>query len=175
MSAQPPDGAPSPESFESVFDVYEVRRSDDQILYFGDPTTDRETLIEAVWPRFRESGYEVRLASHTGETVLVAEPHDTGEDGVPWTNVALFAATLLSTLYVGATWYYVDDPFSLEILRALPFTLAVMGVIGTHELGHYVMSRYHDVDATLPYFIPFPSLFGTMGAVIRMRGQIPDR
>jgi len=37
------------------------------------------------------------------------------------------------------------------------------------------MSRYHDVDASLPYFIPFPSLFGTMGAVIRMRGQMPDR
>ncbi|WP_336036163.1 site-2 protease family protein [Halobacterium yunchengense] len=174
MSAQPPDGAPNPDSFASVFDVYEVRQRDDAVLYFGDPVTDRQTLMEAVWPAFRESGYDVRLARRTGETVLVAEPHETGEDGVPWTNVALFVATLASTLYVGATWYYVD-PFSPEIVRALPFTLAVMGVIGTHELGHYVLSRYHDVDATLPYFIPFPSLFGTMGAVIRMRGQIPDR
>ncbi|MXR21501.1 site-2 protease family protein [Halobacterium bonnevillei] len=175
MSAQPPDGAPSPDSFESVFDVYEVRQQDGQVLYFGDPATDRQRLIEAVWPAFREYGYEVRLARRTGETVLVAEPHDAGDDGVPWTNVALFVATLVSTLWVGATWYYVQDPFSPDILRALPFTLAVMGVIGTHELGHYVMSRYHDVDASLPYFIPFPSLFGTMGAVIRMRGQIPDR
>ena len=174
MSAQTPDGAPSPDAFESVFDVYEVRQNDGQILYFGDPATDQETLIESVWPRFRESGYEVRVDRRTGETVLVAEPHQTGEDGTPWKNVGLFVATLLSTLYVGATWYYVD-PFSPEILRALPFTLAVMGVIATHELGHYAMSRYHDVDATLPYFIPFPSLFGTMGAVIRMRGQIPDR
>jgi membrane-associated protease RseP (regulator of RpoE activity) len=37
------------------------------------------------------------------------------------------------------------------------------------------MIRYYDVDASLPYFIPFPSLIGTMGAVIRMRGRIPSR
>jgi len=106
--------------------------------------------------------------------VLVADPIDTTSDGVPWKNVALFVATLASTLFVGASWYYVD-PFSLEIARAIPFTLAVMGVLGIHELGHYAMSRYHDVDASLPYFIPFPSLFGTMGAVIRMRGRMPSR
>jgi membrane-associated protease RseP (regulator of RpoE activity) len=37
------------------------------------------------------------------------------------------------------------------------------------------MIRYYDVDASLPYFVPFPSLIGTMGAVIRMRGRIPSR
>ncbi|MCG1004114.1 MULTISPECIES: site-2 protease family protein [Halobacterium] len=176
MSAQPPDGAPNPDSFASVFDVYEVRRDDGRVLYFGDPETDRETLMETVWPAFRERGYEVSLTRRTGEIVLVAEPHDatTDDGGFPWTNLALFVATIASTLFVGANWYYVD-PFSPEILRALPFTLAVVGVLGVHELGHYAMSRYHDVDASLPYFIPFPSLFGTMGAVIRMRGRIPDR
>jgi membrane-associated protease RseP (regulator of RpoE activity) len=50
-----------------------------------------------------------------------------------------------------------------------------MGVLGIHELGHYVMSRYHDVDASLPYFIPLPTYIGSMGAVIKMRGRIPDR
>ncbi|NIB99793.1 site-2 protease family protein [Halobacterium sp. R2-5] len=174
MSAQPPDGAPSPDSFASVFDVYEVRREDGRILYFGDPGADRETLMQTVWPAFRERGYEVRLARRTGEVVLVAEPHDADDGGVPWTNIALFVATLASTLFVGANWYYVD-PFSPAVVQALPFMLAVVGVLGVHELGHYAMSRYHDVDASLPYFIPFPSLFGTMGAVIRMRGRIPDR
>ena len=174
MSAQPPDDAPAPASFASVFDVYEVSQQDGRVLYFGDATTDRKTVIRTVWPVFHERGYEVQLAQRTGELVLVAEPHDTSTEGLPWKNVALFVATVLSTLFVGAQWYYVD-PFSAEILRAIPFTLAVMGVLGTHELGHYVMSRYHGVDASLPYFIPFPSLFGTMGAVIKMRGQMPDR
>jgi len=174
MSAQPPDDAPAPARFDSVFDVYEVSQQDGRVLYFGDATTDRQTVIRTVWPLFRERGYEVELARRTGELVLVAEPHETNTGDFPWKNVALFVATVLSTLFVGAQWYYVD-PFSPAILRALPFMLAVIGVLGTHELGHYAMSRYHDVDASLPYFIPFPSLFGTMGAVIRMRGQMPDR
>jgi membrane-associated protease RseP (regulator of RpoE activity) len=37
------------------------------------------------------------------------------------------------------------------------------------------MSRYHGVNASLPYFIPLPTYIGSMGAVIRMRGRIPDR
>ncbi|MFB6094551.1 MAG: site-2 protease family protein [Halanaeroarchaeum sp.] len=169
------ESRPAPEAFASVFRVYEVREEGDQLRYYGEPLADHRQIMETVWPVFRSAGYEVRLDRQTGEFVLIAEPHTVGEDGVPWTNVALALATVLSTLFVGTQWYYVEDPLSLGVLRALPFTLAVMGVLGTHELGHYVLSRYHDVDATLPYFIPFPSLIGTMGAVIRMRGQIPDR
>jgi membrane-associated protease RseP (regulator of RpoE activity) len=48
-------------------------------------------------------------------------------------------------------------------------------VLAVHELGHYAMSRYHDVEASLPYFIPVPTLLGTLGAVIRMNDHIPSR
>jgi membrane-associated protease RseP (regulator of RpoE activity) len=175
MSVETPGDAPAPDAFGSVFQVYEVREDGEQLLYFGDPLVDRQTLLREIWPRFREAGYEVTVSHRTGEFVLVAEPHTIGIEGIPWTNVILAVATILSTLVVGAQWYYVRDVLSPALLQALPFTLAVMGVLGTHELGHYVMSRYHKVDATLPYFIPFPTIVGTMGAVIRMRGQIPDR
>jgi len=110
--------------------------------------------------------------------VLVAEPRSPHIDGIPWTNVVFFLTTVFSTLFVGAQWYYIpitelgDLP---RILEAWPFTVAILGVLAVHEFGHYVMIRYHDVDASLPYFIPFPSLIGTMGAVIRMRGRIPNR
>ncbi|MFB6152992.1 MAG: site-2 protease family protein, partial [Halodesulfurarchaeum sp.] len=173
MATESPEDAPSPDTFDAVFQVYEVRREGDTLLYFGDPLVDRQTLMREVWPRFREAGYEVDVTHRTGEFVLVAEPHRIGIDGIPWTNLVLAIATVLSTLLVGAQWYYVRDLLSPAILHAIPFTLAVMGVLGTHELGHYVMSRHHQVDATLPYFIPFPTIVGTMGAVIRMRGQIP--
>ncbi|WP_259518653.1 site-2 protease family protein [Halanaeroarchaeum sp. HSR-CO] len=175
MTATSPEDHPSPDSFSSVFHVYEIRQNGDQLVYFGEPLANRQTIMKTVWPRFHEAGYEVQLTRQTGEFVLVAEPRSIGEDSIPWTNVALAVATILSTLFVGAQWYYVQDPLSPAIVSAIPFSLAVMGVLGTHELGHYVMSRYHDVDATLPYFIPFPTIVGTMGAVIRMRGQIPDR
>jgi membrane-associated protease RseP (regulator of RpoE activity) len=54
--------------------------------------------------------------------------------------------------------------------------VAVVTILGAHELGHYVLARRHRVNASLPYFIPLPLLgFGTLGAVIRVRDRIPTR
>ncbi|USZ67189.1 site-2 protease family protein [Halorussus salilacus] len=175
-SSDPPVDGPALERLRSVFRVYETRHDGEQLVYYGEPLVPRDRLMEAVWPLFREHGYEVQLTTKTGEYVLVAEPAETGVDGIPWTNVVLLLLTVVSTLYAGSAWYHIDvaaDP--LAMLEAWPFAAAVLGVLATHELGHYVMTRYHGVDATLPYFIPMPSLIGTMGAVIRMKGQMPDR
>ncbi len=178
---------PAVAEFASVFDVYEVRTDGDTVLYVGQPRVDRQTLEERVWPLFREKGYEVSLQQgypdaeglplSAGEYVLVAEPRSDSSDGIPLRNVVLFLLTVASTLFAGAFYWYqipvFDDP--LRALEAWPFTVAIVGVLGIHEFGHYVMSRYHDVDASLPYFIPLPTYIGSMGAVIKMRGRIPDR
>ncbi len=167
---------PPLEVIESVFAVYETRTDGEQVLYFGDPRVAPEPLIKELWPQFREAGYEVQLTTLHGEYVIVAEPTSLGIDGVPWTNLILFFATVVSTLFAGAFWYFID-PISnpTEIWRAWPFSLALLGVLGVHEMGHYVMSRYHRVDASLPYFLPIPTFIGTMGAVIKMKGRMPDR
>jgi membrane-associated protease RseP (regulator of RpoE activity) len=55
------------------------------------------------------------------------------------------------------------------------FTVSVLLILGAHEMGHYLMARAHGVDATLPYFIPVPLGFGTLGAVIRLKGRVPTR
>lgn len=187
--AGPADGPPL-QDIAPVFRVDETRRDGERLLYLGEPLADPDTVEREVWPVFRDCGYEVRLAGTT-ETVpdpitgveipqrrhaLVAEPRSVGIDGIPWTNVVFALLTVISTLYAGSLWYHIDlaaNPF--ELFAAWPFALAVLGVLGIHELGHYALSRYHRVSASLPYFIPFPTLIGTMGAVIRMRGRIPDR
>ena len=63
------------------------------------------------------------------------------------------------------------------VSQAGAFTLTLLGILTAHELGHFVASRIHRVEASLPFFIPLPILspFGTMGAVIRMRGRIATR
>lgn len=175
MSVSAPDDVGPPlTTIESVFAVYETQTDGDTIRYYGEPLTSGREVMQVLWPSFREEGYEIRLTRELGEWVLVAEPVDIGINGIPWTNVILAVATVVSTLFAGSMWYYLD-PFSLQIVHAWPFTLAVMGVLGVHELGHYVMSRYHRVNASLPYFIPVPTLIGTMGAVIKMKGHIPTR
>jgi membrane-associated protease RseP (regulator of RpoE activity) len=55
----------------------------------------------------------------------------------------------------------------LSILHGgLPFAVSLLAILLAHEFGHYLMTRRHHTAATLPYFIPFPTLLGTMGAVI---------
>jgi len=174
----PPEAGPPIDAIDAVFQVYETREHGDRLLYFGEPLVPRDAVMERLWPAFRDRGLEVQLTRRTGEHVLVAEPIDVGVDGIPWTNVILAIATVISTLWAGSTWYYVQDPLGhpLEAIgTAWPFALAVLGVLGIHELGHYVMSRYHNVEASLPYFLPMPTIIGTMGAVIKMKGQMPDR
>jgi membrane-associated protease RseP (regulator of RpoE activity) len=193
--SDPPADGPPAEAFAGLFRIVETDRERDRLRYYGEPLVGGERLERRLWPLFREQGYEVRLTSESStETdpftgvevsrtrhVLVATPRSTGIDGIPWTNVIFALLTVLSTLIAGARWYgtvntigdFLAEP--LAILAGWPFALAVLSVLGVHELGHYALSRYHDVDASLPYFIPLPNVIGTMGAVISMRGRMPSR
>ncbi len=175
---------PRPDGLDTWYYLTDVRVDGDRIIYYGDPLLPDRRLHKELWPAFQEAGYELKLAQSDESigTALVAVPlnESTGRDGIPWTNLVLFAATVLSTLFVGAYgWYFipfadiVDNP--LTMLQAWPFTAAVLGVLMVHELGHYAMGRYHGVNVSLPYVIPFIFPFGTLGAVIKMRGQMPSR
>jgi membrane-associated protease RseP (regulator of RpoE activity) len=74
--------------------------------------------------------------------------------------------TLLLLATFGSTW----------LVAGPAYAVTVISILGAHELGHYFACRYYDVDASLPYFLPFPlSLFGTLGAVIRIREPIPTK
>jgi membrane-associated protease RseP (regulator of RpoE activity) len=171
-----PADVPTPDRFADAFHVYEVNVEGDEVRYYGEPLAPQDAVVQQLAPVFRERGYRVRVERQLGEHVLVATERSPGIDGVPWTNVGLFVATLATTLLAGAGWYGI--PVTQEPLRAVeawPFAASVLGVLAIHELGHYVMSRYHDVEATLPYFIPVPTLLGTLGAVIRMNDHIPSR
>ena len=171
---------PRPDPLGTFFRVDEVRHDDGRVRYVGESYVPERTLLRKLVPAFRDAGYEVELEHRPDGHVVVATPFTHGRDGVPWTNIALFFATILSTLFVGAYgWYYVPlaairaNP--LTLLQAWPFTAAVLGVLMTHELGHYVAGRYHGVPVSLPYVIPFVFPFGTLGAIIRMRGRMPSR
>ncbi len=91
-------------------------------------------------------------------------------------NAGLFLATAVSVFVTGAQQ---DKVFlsHASVIAGAQFAGALLSILLAHEFGHYIAARLHKVDASLPYFIPMPLLspFGTMGAVIRMRGVIPTR
>ncbi|HMK54950.1 MAG TPA: site-2 protease family protein, partial [Methanobacteriaceae archaeon] len=83
-------------------------------------------------------------------------------------NVLLFIATIGTTLFAG---YLLGNSWVV----AIGFAIALLAIIGTHETAHFLAARKHGVEATLPYFIPAPTMIGTFGAVINVKSPIPNR
>ncbi|MCL4476412.1 MAG: site-2 protease family protein [Nitrospirae bacterium] len=95
----------------------------------------------------------------------------------PSLHLVLFILTFLSMLVAGALFQKGVDIFNepRKILEGLPFALTLMVILLSHELSHYFTSKKHHTKATLPYFIPAPSLIGTFGAFIKMKSPIITR
>jgi membrane-associated protease RseP (regulator of RpoE activity) len=157
-----------------VFSFYEVKEEGDADILFGEPLVDAATLYGTLYPHFSRRRKEASLEHRPGELVLAIRP---ARPESIWINVALCIATIATTTFSGALLYGVDV-FSEPLMayKGLPFAVAIMAVLGSHELGHYVVSRMNGIEATLPYFIPFPiPPIGTMGAIIRQKGPVPNR
>ena len=86
-----------------------------------------------------------------------------------------FARNRLVTLDVIADGYVRLARLDGRVWTGLKFSLPLLAILLAHELGHYLECRRRQVDATLPYFLPSPSLFGTFGAFIRIRSPIYTR
>lgn len=98
----------------------------------------------------------------------------------PWLHLLLLAVTLASAFasfgfFMGGRGQELGLPGWVG--GSLSFTVALLAILGAHEMGHYALARLHGVDTSLPYFIPLPmvSMVGTLGAVIVIRGRIPSR
>lgn len=105
-------------------------------------------------------------------------------------HAVLLALTLLTTSIVGvvlARAFQAGRPVDLDqyitvystiyahpmvLLEGLAFSLTLMTILLAHEMGHYLACRYYRIDATLPFFLPIPTLIGTLGAFIRIKSPI---
>jgi len=113
-----------------------------------------------------------------------------------WLHVLLLAATTFTTLVMGARLQYNFlhnvPAFSMDggalsifpvkwalqdanLLMGIPFALTLMMILLAHEMGHYFFCVRYGVSATLPFFIPAPTLIGTLGAFIRIKSPIRSR
>ena len=81
-------------------------------------------------------------------------------------NLPVEASQIFFEVYA-RVWHH-----PVELLEGLPFSLTLITILLAHELGHYLAAAYYRVDASLPYFLPAPTLIGTFGAFIRIRSAI---
>jgi membrane-associated protease RseP (regulator of RpoE activity) len=108
----------------------------------------------------------------------------------PWLNILLFVLTIASTFFVGLSWSLSyrdgnavdpDFPFNFRaglfddrgiVTLSVLYSVVLLVILLGHELGHYLACRRYRIDATLPYFVPAPTLIGTLGAFIKIKSPI---
>jgi membrane-associated protease RseP (regulator of RpoE activity) len=114
-----------------------------------------------------------------------------------WLHALLLLATVFTTLVVGARLQYnfshslpllsLDDGMlplfpvkwalaePARLILGIPFATTLLVILLAHEMGHFYYCVRYGVYATLPFFIPAPTLIGTLGAFIRIKSAIKSR
>jgi membrane-associated protease RseP (regulator of RpoE activity) len=191
---------------QEVMDLQDVTLADRQmhLRLRGRLLIPAEQAFYRLRPQFEALGFTPQLKHEDGLDVVWALPVVFRRQGrrVPWINLAALIATVISVFYIGVQqelYIGILMAISIQITGVVPegipadlvpsaaqfqaalmtgflYTVALLGILGAHEMGHYLMARRHKVDVTLPFFIPLPiNILGTMGAVIAMREPAPNR
>lgn len=169
-----------------IFAIEDWQVFDGSVRFRGTLLTDPDRALALLTERLAPYGY-TPLLHRPGEVTLLRTrpggPEGRGRGSLP--QILLLVLTFLTTLYAGAQGglINIDSWASLAkalgnprwVLDGLPFSVALLSILGTHELGHYVTAKRNGIRVTLPYFIPSPFGLGTFGAIIKMRSPVTNR
>jgi len=190
VSSSPSAGSSIPQDdFEKItalvtaeFRVEEaLKESDVPTYYLKQPQETKQAFLRLL--KNLERVNRIALLRRSGErVVLKVAPKPPVKPSNTLVNWVLFLATIATTFYTG---YLLSDELVKRgampdpIVGGVAFTVAIMAVLGMHEMGHKLTANKRGIDATLPYFIPGPPLayggFGTFGAVILQKSLPPNR
>ncbi|WP_297438315.1 site-2 protease family protein [Thermococcus sp.] len=143
-----------------------------------------ERNFEMILGELEKTGYWAALKRREGKTLLFVFPAQAPKKDNLWLPIAFLLATIATTLlagyYLAVNYIALLDEYGLPGIRnpwldAIAFSVSLMAILGTHEMGHKVAAAYHNVRSTFPYFIPFPNFLGTLGAIIRVKSPLPTR
>src|SRR3989304_2314739 len=160
ISATPPEDLLALEDLlrRNVEDILVVRERQLRglsVVFGGELLVSPPRALALLEERFKPYGYTPFLREGGGKGWVQALPPAEGAGTGP---VNPFAAP--QRLFIGAQ-----------------FAFTLLSILGTHEFGHYFTARYYGASVSLPYFIPAPPpfIFGTLGAIIKMRSPARDR
>lgn len=149
---------------EDYFIVYNAEEIKDGMRYYVIPKAKGEEIEQFLLQLSYD--YDITLKKKYGELILeVKRPNEK-----KIVNIALFVATFVSTTFFGSMLY--GEP---NLVGGVLFSIAILFILGSHEMAHFFTAKKWKMRVSLPYFIPFPTIIGTLGAVIKQRGAIPSR
>jgi len=158
---------------EQEFTIEEGLVEYDLPTFYVKPRNDAKVSFLRVVEKLEPKGYVPFMRERNGRLTIHVSRSESKKSGRSIISLVLFLATVGTTLYSGYWLSLINnyDPY----LGAVTFSLAIMSVMGLHEMGHKLAARKYRVKATNPYFIPGPPPIGTFGAVIRQESLYPNR
>ena len=150
------------------FEISDFVASKDRIEFEAtarNPKQSFRSLLDAT----KQKGYLPMMREGDGELRLIVMKYPRMGKTRIIINLLLLGVTFLTTFAAG---YFLI--FNRALYAAL-FSGAIMLMLGAHELGHKIAAWRNGIESTLPYFIPAPTLLGTLGAVIRIKSPIPTK
>ncbi|MBC7081473.1 MAG: site-2 protease family protein [Thermoplasmatales archaeon] len=168
---------------ERYFRVYDVKQEEDFFAFYVEIFEENfKEKFEMLLNELKNRNLIPFIREERGEHIIFITQKPPVKKKSNLINLALFIATVITTTFMGSLLYasFENLKFSFgfyEIVNGfLFFSIPLLLIIGIHESAHYIASKRHGIEATLPYFIPmpFPPL-GTLGAVISIKEPIPDR
>jgi len=169
---------------EKYFEIYETKEEENTFYIHMPQDSTLENRFEDLRIELKGMDFIPFLRYENGEYMLHLLKKPKLNTRSRWLNVILFFTTIVTTMLAGSMlflteWSVEDMLMPRNLLDGLIFfSFPLMAILGIHELGHYFVSKKHNVAASLPFFIPVPPIglpLGTLGAVISMREPIPDR
>lgn len=154
-------------------------RQDGVMVIQGRLLQDARAIYRTLRQRVEAVGFTPFLRSTADGVELVAIPRVfTRRQPRVWINLLLFIVTIISVIWTGASNELGRIAGLADFPLGMPFALTLLGILGTHEMGHFVVGRLRGAPVSWPYFIPVPpgvSFTGTLGAVIVQREPLEDR
>lgn len=152
----------SDEAYRKIRSNIEARFGDRFLVVFQDSFTDQPFFALVPNPQSHPDAKRINANLHRPGLALAL------------LFITLFTTTVIGTEIAGITLKALQSDPSL-LIKGLPYSLALMTILGIHETGHYLMAKRYKILSTLPYFIPIPFFLGTFGAFIQMRSPVPNR
>ena len=202
MSEPPAPESSEPSKLVSQFDQIQSMVNtefgvEEALIEYGIPTfyvklgKDSKQAFNRLLRKLAGVGFVPLLREENGRNVLKIGPKPATKPSRPMINVILLIITIATVFVTGyvLSLELVAQALSLEVqyeldplIGAVSFTLALLGILGVHEMAHKFAANHHKMEATMPYFIPGPPPLpgfaigiGTFGAVIVQKETAPNR
>src|SRR5467141_275998 len=140
-----------------------------------------DTPFDALRKELVPKDYIPTVTREKGEILVHVQRRPRARFASRHTNLILLILTVLTTVFFGGAWNWADYSgkplMSAEVIGygTLFFTVPLLTILGAHEMGHYLVAKHYNVQASLPFFLPSLPPLGTFGAFISMRDPIPNR